>query len=296
MVSGFIIMFREMLEMSMVLGVLFVVTRPVPAARRWIIIGSFLGFLGASFVAAFMTEMETSLQGNGEFLFNAVVLALASVMIGWTVVWMSRHGRELSMRMQKIGQSVAIGELPQTALMMVALTAVMREGSEAVFFIWGAAAAVPHDGVNMTIGAVLGAIAAVALGYGMYRGLLRVPVNLIFRVVGWLLILLASGMAGRSAGQFVIIGALPGIVNPLWDLSSRFPSDSGWGQFLNIMVGYSDSPSAMQVGVFAVSLVVMIWLYLHYARPVAAKPLNHQDEDRTQDTHGQEAGDQPQAG
>jgi high-affinity iron transporter len=295
MVSGFIIMFREMLEMSMVLGVLFVVTRPVPAARRWIFIGSFLGFLGASFVAAFMTEMEVSLQGNGELVFDAVTLALASVMIGWTVVWMSRHGRELTMRMQKIGQSVAVGELPQTALMMVAMTAVMREGSEAVFFLWGAAAAVPHDGVNMTIGAILGAIAAVALGYGMYRGLLRVPVNLIFRVVGWLLILMASGMAGRSAGWLVAIGVVPGIINPLWDATKSLPSDSGWGQFLNIMVGYSDSPSLTQVGVFVVSLAVMIWLYRHYAKP-AAKPLNQQDEDRTQDAHGQEAGDQPQAG
>jgi high-affinity iron transporter len=296
MVSGFIIMFREMLEMSLVLGVLFVVTRPVPTARRWIIGGSFIGFIGASFVAAFMTEMETSLQGNGEYVFNAVVLALAAVMIAWTVVWMGRHGRELSMRMQKVGHSVAIGELPKTALMLVALTAVMREGSEAVFFIWGAAVAVPHDGMNMTIGAVLGAVAAIVLGYVIYKGLLRVPVNLIFRVIGWLLVFLASGMAGRSAGELVDIGALPGVIDPLWDASKSFPSDSGLGQFLNIMVGYSDSPSAMQVGVFVVSLVVMIWLYLHYARPVVAQPLDQQDEDRAQNAHRQEAGDQPQAG
>ena len=141
MLSAFVIMFREMLEMSMVLGVLFVVTRPVPSARRWIYIGSIIGLAGASFVAAFMHEMENSLQGAGEMWFNAVVLALASVMIGWTVVWMSRHGRELSMRMQSVGQAVSVGELPQTALMMVALAAVLREGSEVVLFLYGIAAA-----------------------------------------------------------------------------------------------------------------------------------------------------------
>jgi len=152
MLSAFVIMFREMLEMSMVLGVLFVVTRPIPSARRWIYIGSAIGLAGASFVAAFMHEMENSLQGTGEMWFNAIVLALASVMIGWTVVWMSRHGRELSMRMQSVGQAVSVGELPQTALMMVALAAVLREGSEAVFFMWGAAMAVPNDGLAMTAG------------------------------------------------------------------------------------------------------------------------------------------------
>jgi high-affinity iron transporter len=293
MVSAFVIMFREMLEMSMVLGMLFVVTRPVPSARRWIYIGALIGLGGASFVAAFMHEMENSLQGAGEMVFNAVVLAVASVMIGWTVVWMSRHGRELSQRMQKVGQAVSVGELPQTALLMVSLAAVLREGSEAVFFMWGAAMAVPHDGLNMTIGGALGGFTAVALGYGMYKGLLRVPVNHILRVAGWLLILLAAGMAGKAAGLFVDIGWLPGFIFPLWNTSHILPADGNIGQFLNVMIGYNDAPSTTQVGVFATSLITMIWLYLHYAKPVRAS--NRQDEAQAQQTHGQEGGEQPQS-
>jgi high-affinity iron transporter len=293
MLSAFVIMFREMLEMSMVLGVLFVVTRPVPSARRWIYIGGVIGLAGASFVAAFMHEMENSLQGTGELWFNAIVMAVAAAMIGWTVVWMSRHGRELSMRMQSVGQAVSVGELPQTALMMVALAAVLREGSEAVFFMWGAAMAVPHDGLAMTAGGAMGGITAVALGYGMYKGLLRVPVNHILRAAGWLLILLAAGMAGKSAGLLVDIGVLPALADPLWNTSNLLPADGNIGQFLSVMVGYNDVPSGMQVGVFAASLATMFGMYRHYAKP--ARVSNRQDEERAQKAHGQETGEQPQS-
>jgi len=293
MVSAFVIMFREMLEMSMVLGVLFVVTRPVPSARRWIYIGALIGLGGASFVAAFMHEMENSLQGTGELWFNAIVMALASVMIGWTVMWMSRHGRELNQRMQSVGQAVSVGELPQTALLMVSLAAVLREGSEAVFFMWGAAMAVPHEGLTMTIGGALGGFTAVALGYGMYKGLLRVPVGYILRAAGWLLILLAAGMAGKAADLLVVIGVIPSLVDTLWNTSHILSANSGIGQFLNVMIGYNDEPSGMQVAVFAVSLITMIWLYLHYAKPVRAS--NRQDEAQAQQAHGQKSGEQPQS-
>jgi len=294
MLSAFVIMFREMLEMSMVLGVLFVVTRPVPSARRWIYIGGAIGLAGASFVAAFMHEMENSLQGTGEMWFNAVVMALAALMIGWTVVWMSSHGRELSMRMQSVGQAVSVGELPQTALMMVALAAVLREGSEAVFFMWGAAMSVPNDGLAMTAGGALGAIAAVALGYGMYKGLLRVPVNHILRVAGWLLILLAAGMAGKAADLLVDIGVLPSLVDTLWNTSHILPADGTIGQFLNVMVGYNDVPSGMQVAVFFSSLAIMAGLYRHYSRPIR-RASHRQDGERTEQAHGHEAGEQPQS-
>jgi len=71
-------------------------------------------YRGAVVIALFMAELESAMDGDGEFIFNAVVLSLASVLIAWTVLWMAKHGREMSMRMQQVGKSVSQGDLPAT--------------------------------------------------------------------------------------------------------------------------------------------------------------------------------------
>jgi len=133
MLSSLIIVFREVLEMSIILGLLFAATKGVAGCKKWIIFGAGLGLLGALLFAWFMDEVENSMDGSGEFVFNAIVLSLASVLLAWTVVWMSKHGRDMSARLKQTGVSVAEGDMPMLSLMLVAMAAVMREGGEAVF-------------------------------------------------------------------------------------------------------------------------------------------------------------------
>ncbi len=128
MISAWVIVFREVLEMALVLGVLLAATEGAPASRRWIAAGAAAGMAGALLIALFMEELENAFSGDGEFLFNAAVLALAAALIAWTVIWMGKHGREMSARMKAIGLAVSGGESPTTALALVAMAAVMREG------------------------------------------------------------------------------------------------------------------------------------------------------------------------
>lgn len=88
----------------------------------------------------------------------------------------------------------------------------------------------------------------------MYFGLLRIPTHRLFAVTGWLIILLAAGMAGQSAAFLVQAGLLPGIVEPLWDSSSWLPEGGAPGQLLQVLVGYDDRPSAMQLLAFLATL------------------------------------------
>ncbi|MDQ6971146.1 MAG: FTR1 family protein, partial [Mariprofundaceae bacterium] len=187
MTSALIIVFREMLEMALGLGVLFAATKGMRESRRWIASGVGAGAVGALLFALFMDEIEGAASGDGEFIFNAAVLAIASVLIAWTVLWMGRHGREMAEKMRHVGQSVVDGDAPKTALAVVAAAAVMREGGEAVFFLFGAAQAVPDDGVSMFIGSVMGMLLGGLTAYVVYRGLVRIPLNYVFGVAGWLL-------------------------------------------------------------------------------------------------------------
>ena len=180
MISAMVIVFREVLEMTLILGVLLAATRGVTHSRQWIGFGALVGLMGAVVVALFMDEMESSMNGDGELVFNAVVLSLAAIMMAWTVLWMSQHGREMSARMKQVGSSVLEGELPITALFFVALSAVMREGSEAVFFLFGAAQAISTDGWNMLWGSLLGLLAGATVGFILYHSLIRIPVRQLF--------------------------------------------------------------------------------------------------------------------
>jgi len=257
MTSALIIVFREMLEMALILGVLFAATKGMAASRRWINIGVAIGVAGAVLFALFMEEIENSASGDGEFIFNAVVLAIASLLIAWTVIWMGKHGREMSNKMHRIGQAVVDGDSPRTALAVVAAAAVMREGGEAVFFLYGAAQTAPEDGTATLIGAGLGILTGVLVAYVLYRGLVRIPLHNLFTVIGWLLIVIAAGMASQAAENLVMIDVLPSLVDTLWDSSAWLSQSSMLGETLHVMMGYSEQPSGMQVLVFAVTLIVM---------------------------------------
>ncbi len=260
MIAALVIVFREMLEMALVLGVLLAATEGMPGTRRWIGIGALAGAGGALLIALFMAELENSVSGNGEFLFNAGVLMLASILIAWTVIWMSQHGREMAARMRHVGQSVAEGDLPKTALAIVSLAAVMREGGEAVFFLFGAAQSVPGDGSGMLMGGLLGVVFGALVGYVIYKGLVHIPLKHLFGVIGWLLILLAAGMASQAVQNLVLIDLLPPLMDPLWDSSGWLPQSGFIGEILHVMIGYTDQPSGMQILVFLLTLIVIISL------------------------------------
>jgi len=267
MIASMVIVFREMLEMALVVGVLMTATRHLTGSRLWIVGGCGVGLLGAAFFGVFMEQMEATFEGNGEFLFNAVLLSAAAMMIAWTVLWMSKNGRAAGQRMKQVGDAVSSGELPFISLAVVAMAAVMREGSEAVFFLFGAAQGIATDGWSMLAGGSLGAVAAVALGVLLYQGMIRIPMNKLFAVVGWMLMLLAAGMASQATWNLVVIEWLPAIVDPLWNSAAILSQESLLGELLHVMIGYDEAPSAMQVIVFILSLAVMGLLYQRRQSP-----------------------------
>ncbi|WP_167632439.1 FTR1 family iron permease [Mariprofundus ferrooxydans] len=276
MIASMVIVFREMLEMVLVIGVLLAATRGLPGSRLWITLGSGAGLLGAVFFGVFMEQMETSFGGNGEFLFNAALLLMAATLIAWTVLWMSRHGREAGQRMQQVGNSVSRGELPFLSLAVVSMAAVMREGSEAAFFLFGAAQGMGADNGSMLLGGILGAVMALVLGALFYLGMIRIPMKALFGIIGWMLMLLAAGMASQAAWNLVAIDWLPAMIDPLWNSAALLSQQSLPGELLHILIGYDEAPSAMQVLVFILSLTVMGILYYRLKPPMKATTQNHQ--------------------
>jgi high-affinity iron transporter len=79
-----------------------------------------------------------------------------------------------------------------------------------------------------------------------------------FSVVGWLLMLLAAGMASQAAANLVIVDMLPSLVDTLWDSSKLLSMESMFGELLHVLVGYDDRPSGVQALVFLVFLSLVL--------------------------------------
>lgn len=256
MLQTLVIVFREMLEAALVVGIVLAATRDVPGRNRWINLGIGSGLLGATVIAMFAEAIASSLEGLGQEIFNAGVLFIAVGMLGWHNVWMSRHGRELAMEMNSVGKAVSSGARPLYALAIVVALAVLREGSEVVLFLYGVSAS-GAGAMPMLAGACAGLAIGAAAGALLYFGLLRIPQKHMFTVTSWMILLLAAGMAAQGAFFLAQAGYLPELSPMLWDTSGVLPKTSVLGQVLNALIGYQDQPSGIQLLFYVATLVII---------------------------------------
>ena len=140
MLAAAIIVFREVLEAALIVGIVLAASAGAPRRGFWVSTGLVGGVVGAGLVALFAAEIAAAAAGIGQELLNAVILLLAVGMLGWHNVWMSRHGRELAATAREVGDAVISGARPLYVLAVVVGLAVLREGSETVLFLYGIAA------------------------------------------------------------------------------------------------------------------------------------------------------------
>lgn len=269
MIAAALIVLREVFEAALIVGIVLAATRAVARRGLWVAGGVALGIVGAIVVAGFAERIANALEGVGQEVFNAGVLLTATAMLGWHNVWMKRHGAELASQMKSVGRDVTAGSASMSVLLLVVGLAVLREGSEVVLFLYGIAAG-GADAAQLFVGSALGMAGGIAIGWALYRGLLRIPMRHLFGVTSWLLLLLAAGMAAQAAGFLVQAGTLPSLADPVWDSSSWLPEHGLFGQVLHALVGYSERPSGMQLAFFlSVALILGVAMRL-FDRPAAA--------------------------
>jgi len=252
-----LIVFREMLEAALIIGIVLAATRGAAHRGLWVSLGVGAGLLGATLVAASADAIASAVAGVGQEVFNASVLFLAVGMLGWHNIWMKRHGRELTAHMNKVGRGVLEGERPLYLLAVVVGIAVLREGSEVVLFLHGIAASTEGGTASMLSGGLLGIAGGGAVGLAMYFGLLRIPTRHLFSVTAWLILLLAAGMSAQGAHYLVQAGLLPPLGTALWDTSWILSEHSIFGQILHTLVGYIARPDGIQVVFYFATLFLI---------------------------------------
>jgi high-affinity iron transporter len=269
-IAALIIVFREVFEAGLIVGIVLAVTRTVPHRNQWIAGGVLAGVLAACLVAVFAGALSNLFAGMGQELFNAAILALAVVMLTWHNVWMARHGKELAGELRAAGQAVVAGEKSLLALAVVVGVAVLREGSEVVLFLYGVLA----TGNDTPWGVALGGFAGLVLGalvcWLTYVGLLRIPPRALFTTTTVLIALLSAGMAAQATAFLERANWLTALDSVVWDSSWLLSDSSLLGKALHTLIGYTVQATAMQLTVYLAILAVTFVLMRLYGAPTKA--------------------------
>ena len=272
MLATAIVVFREVLEAALIVSIVLAASMGAPGRGYWVSAGVGVGVIGASLVALFASSIAAALSGVGQELFNAAILLLAVGMLGWHIVWMSRHGRELAASARAIGDAVISGARPLYVLAVVCGLAVLREGSETVLFLYGIAAGGGIGAVSLVAGGALGLAGGIGTGAVLYFGLLRIPTQRLFAVTNWMVLLLAAGMAAQAAGFLVQADLLPPLGEAVWDSSGFLAENSLIGKALHTLVGYVSRPDGIQI-LFYLATLLGIWLLAQWSgRAIPPRP------------------------
>jgi high-affinity iron transporter len=258
--AALIIVFREVFEAGLIVGIVLAVTGGVPHRNRWIGGGVLAGALAACVVAAFTGVLSQVFEGMGQELFNAAILGIAVVMLTWHNVWMAHHGREMAGEMRAAGQAVAEGSKSLLALAVVVGVAVLREGSEVALFLYGVAASDGGSALSFAVGGLIGLALGVAVCLLTYFGLMRIPQRALFATTTVLITLLAAGMAAQAVAFLEQANWLTPLNTVVWDSGWLLSQASISGRTLHTLIGYTDQPTEMQLVVYVAVLVVTIML------------------------------------
>jgi high-affinity iron transporter len=270
MISALLIVFREVIEAGLIVGIVLAATTGVPGRERAVTTGVLAGVLGACLVAGFAGELANLFQGSGQEFFNASILLLAVAMLTWHNVWMASHGREMARELKSAGHQVRTGERTLAALSVVVGVAVLREGSVVVLVLYGIAAQGGTTATGMVIGGGLGLLGGAVISALMYFGLLKVPAGKLFQVTSGLITLLAAGMAAQAVLLLQNGGLLEYFTNTVWDTSWLIRDDSITGKLLHTLIGYSEAPNGAQLIAYGAT-IAMILILMRLVNAPAAK-------------------------
>jgi high-affinity iron transporter len=266
MLAALIIVFREVFEAGIIIGIVMAVTRTVAGRGWWVAGGVLSGALGASVVAVFTGALSAAFDGVGQELFNAAILAIAAAMLVWHNVWMAQHGRALAAGVRAVGEAVAAGSKPMIGLAIVVAVAVLREGVEVVLFLYGIAASDADSQIALLSGGLSGLMLGLLVCFLTYFGLLTIPSRYLFGATSLLLAFLAAGMAAQAIAFLEQANALTLLGDIVWDSSWILSDRNLVGRTLHTLIGYTDRPSGMQLTVYAATLATILVLMRSFGR------------------------------
>jgi high-affinity iron transporter len=266
-IPNLLIGLREGLEAVLVVSVL--VAYLVKSDRRsqlpFVWVGAGVAVAVSLGFGALLTFGPQGLSNQAEDAIAGGLAVLAVAFVTWMIFWMARASRTLATDLRA---HIDAGSTPWSLVLLAAL-AVGREGLETALFLWAATRSALRDGVPASeplVGALIGILIAVGLGYALYAGAVRINLAKFFSITGGALIVVAAGVLASGVRDLQDSGVLPGASTIAYDVSSVIPPESVVGSILKGFLNFSASPTVLGVVVWVGYLVVVGALFVRRVR------------------------------
>jgi high-affinity iron transporter len=266
MVATLVIFLREGIEASMIVAILLAYLDRMGARKHFrevfIGVGAALVLAAGGGVIAYQTV--TSYDGSrAQAIFETCTYLLAAAVLTYMTFWMRNHARGLSGELRARAEA-ALGRRARTGLALLAFQAVGREGLETVVFTLAIIFSTSTRGA--LTGAVIGLAISMVIAFFIYRLGHKLNLGRFFSVVGALLMVFAAGLLADAVENMQELGWLPFLNQPLWHTGGFLSEDSTFGDILHSFFGYADSPTPLQVAVYALYLAAALTAFLRVRR------------------------------
>jgi high-affinity iron transporter len=278
--SGLLTGLREGVEAALIISILLAYLARTGngrySGRIWVRAGAAVVVSLAAGITLFVTVGD--LQSPWEQIFEGLAMLLAASVVTWMLFWMRRQSASVRGELQAAVDR-ALTEGTVFGLVILAFTAVIREGLETSLFLVGLATSSRGGATSVMLGALVGLAIAVLLGAGFYRGARVINLRTFFRWTGIALIFIAAGLLSSAVHEFIEIGWITVGTGAAFDVSAVLPhapiagAPEGValvvGQFLHALFGYNSQPEVTTLLVWGGYVLVVLTLFL---RPVAPAP------------------------
>lgn len=267
MLPTFVIGLREGLEAALIVGIVAAFlnreSRRDALKHMWLGVAIAVAICAAVGIGLHIAGSELP-ERQQEMLETAIGL-IAVGMITFMIVWMIRHSADL--RAQLHGQAAnALAEGSVIALIGMAFFAVIREGFETAVFLV-AAFNNSLDATSAAIGAVLGLLTSFAIGYGIYRGGVKINLSKFFRLTAAVLVLVAAGLLAKSMHTGAEAGWISFGQARALDLTWLVQPGTVTAALLTGMLGLQPEPTRIELFAYIAYAIPMLTFVL-WPRPM----------------------------
>lgn len=279
MLQSFIILFRETLEVALVIGIVlgYLVRSAQSMYKRSVYLGLSAGVAASALGALAFQLLAGGFNGRAEEIFEGITMLAGALLLTTLILWMIRK----SAHAEELERKVA-GRLSGTrkaGLFLLVFFSVLREGIESVIFLSAARFA---SGENNLLGAGLGLAVAVVLGVLLFRGALRIDLRSFFKVTNLLLIFFAAGLVAGGVHELQEAGAIPTVIEHVWDINPGVTGESYpvfhenglIGSIAKGLFGYNGNPSLIEILMYIAYMIciAVLWLRTRAAKAGRVHP------------------------
>lgn len=251
MFAEFLIMFRESLEIALVLGIILAYLHVTKNEKheKSVHLGAAAGLVASMLVAYSFQSFLGGFEQNEE-LFEGIFMIIAGVLITWLLLWMFRQTSFVEGIRKDVKARIEEGS--KFGLFALAFTVVFREGVEIVLFMYGV---FTSTGNISLFGSLLGVAAAVVIGILVFYYSMKFNISLFFKATMVVLVLLAAGLFSRGVHELQEAKILPTYIEHLYNLNPQQNADGSYpllhekgaiGGVFRALIGYDGNPSDLQ--------------------------------------------------